>query len=350
MNIAEYIQGLSISDQFTMSMMPKVMTVSLAVASICFIINISYNYLSSGASKFLADGEGHFPDYVEIARCLVVCICISIYPAISKTLVGTFSAVAESTEMSVDNRASLERDMAIYFEEQSKRLSNAEKTALESKAKGGEDAIAAEKVLDEKKKEALDVVKEGENLQRPEPSLIDFLSNPATWIPGILHSIVLLLLTIVDYVLRFFNGFILKLLVIFGPLAFAFSILPVFKKQLSVWFSALCGCCVVFIVLNVLDGLSAGVYKYILYESPHSFSDTTLSLEMLAIDLALLGAYCSCFWIAGKIVGGGDAGKIISRVSSILTSFATMVIAGKAVGAKAVGGRESSAIDPSKRK
>ena len=36
----------------------------------------------------------------------------------------------------------------------------------------------------------------------------------------------------------------------------------------------------------------------------------------LGMDLALIGSYCCCFWLASKIVGHGDAGRIISKTVS----------------------------------
>lgn len=64
----------------------------------------------------------------------------------------------------------------------------------------------------------------------------------------------------------------------------------------------------------------------------------------LGMDLAIIGSYCCCFWLASKIVGHGDAGRIISKTVSIVTTAATMAIAGKAVASGATNIASAAAI------
>eukprot|EP00975_Prorocentrum_lima_P054383 11406531-Prorocentrum_lima.AAC.1 len=64
------------------------------------------------------------------------------------------------------------------------------------------------------------------------------------------------------------------------------------------------------------------------------------------MDLALIGSYCCCFWLASKIVGHGDAGRIISKTVSIVTAAATMAIAGSAIAGGATNvGAAASLVD-----
>ena len=71
--------------------------------------------------------------------------------------------------------------------------------------------------------------------------------------------------------------------------------------------------------------------------------EATKQLQYLGMDLAIIGSYCCCFWLASKIVGHGDAGRIISKTVSIVTAAATMAIAGSAIagGATNVGAAAS---------
>ena len=48
----------------------------------------------------------------------------------------------------------------------------------------------------------------------------------------------------------------------------------------------------------------------------------------------MIGAYCSCFWLSSKIVGHSDAGKIISKTVSIVTTAATIALMGGAAAGK----------------
>lgn len=49
--------------------------------------------------------------------------------------------------------------------------------------------------------------------------------------------------------------------------------------------------------------------KAIYTESADTVDAATQQLQYLGLDLAMIGAYCSCFWLSSKIVGHSDAGK-----------------------------------------
>lgn len=86
----------------------------------------------------------------------------------------------------------------------------------------------------------------------------------------------------------------------------------------------------VFTVINILNQIMWQTLKA-LCESPADIVDmATQQLQYLGMDLALIGAYCSCFWLSSKIVGHSDAGKVISKVMSIATTAATIALLGGA--------------------
>ena len=62
--------------------------------------------------------------------------------------------------------------------------------------------------------------------------------------------------------------------------------------------------------------------------------EATKQVQYLALDLSIIGAYCSCFWLAGKIVGHADAGKIISKAVSLVSTAAMLAFMGSAAAAK----------------
>lgn len=79
------------------------------------------------------------------------------------------------------------------------------------------------------------------------------LLNPANLATLVLHGISALLVGIIQVVILGIGVVIVKLLVILGPFVFAVSMLPVFQKQLSIWFGTLCSACMVFTVINILN-------------------------------------------------------------------------------------------------
>lgn len=88
----------------------------------------------------------------------------------------------------------------------------------------------------------------------------------------------------------------------------------------------------VFTVINILNQIMWFTFKSI-YDSDafNIVDEATKQLQYLCMNLALIGSYCCCFWLASKIVGHGDAGRIISKTVSIVTAAATMAIAGSAI-------------------
>ena len=56
----------------------------------------------------------------------------------------------------------------------------------------------------------------------------------------------------------------------------------------------------------------------------------TTQLQYLGDGPGADRSYCSCFWLASKIVGHSDAGKIISKAVSIVTTAATVALLGGA--------------------
>lgn len=156
------------------------------------------------------------------------------------------------------------------------------------------------------------------------------LLNPANLATLVLHGISALLVGIIQVVILGIGVVIVKLLVILGPFVFAVSMLPVFQKQLSIWFGTLCSACMVFTVINILNQIIWQTFKAIYTESADMVDAATQQIQYLGMDLALIGAYCSCFWLSSKIVGHSDAGKIISKTVSIVTTAATIALMGGA--------------------
>lgn len=156
------------------------------------------------------------------------------------------------------------------------------------------------------------------------------LLNPINLVTLVIHAFAALLVEVIQIIILGIGVVIVKILVILGPFVFAVSMLPVFQKQLNVWFGTLCSSCMVFTVINILNQIMWQTLKAIYTPSADMVDGATTQLQYLGMDLALIGAYCSCFWLASKIVGHSDAGKIISKAVSIVTTAATVALLGGA--------------------
>lgn len=330
MNPDDFLWGLKIADTFTIGLVSKMSTIALGVGLICFICNLAYNYLTNGANLLLSSSEDKFPDLMDLARCLVLMFCLTLYMPIAKTIVGTLEVINSATSLTASTSDSFEQYFKEYAEKQNETLSQMEEKSLDNEIQEGTSlAPAAEKELELKQGE--DGGDKGiiENMGK----LVRLLS-PSALIATSIHTLFSLLVAIIQLVVLGIAVLVLKLLVILGPFVFAFSILPVFQKQLSVWFGTVCSVGMSFTVINILNHVMAQFFEQI---SHSGTIPILLQSEMLALDIAMVGAYCSVFWLSGKIVGHGDAGRIISKAMSVITTAATVVIAGAVTGGAGAG-------------
>ena len=327
-----FLWGLKISDTLTMELASQMTIIALGVGVICFICNISYNYFVHGVSQLLSPDENKFPDLMEIARCLALFFCLSLYMPIAKTVVGTFEVINQETSLTNSQAGEFSKYVQKSSSEQGEMLSNYQGHSISSNIKAGDDPDGALK-------------KEEENMEQGnEPDgdtsilkSISMMLNPSNYMALGVHAVFSLLVGIIQAVIMAVGVVIVKILVILGPFAFAFSMLPVFKNQLSTWFGTLCSVCMVFTVINILNRIMIQSFTSIFDSSTFNMADeATKQIQYLAMDISILGAYCSCFWLAGKIVGHADAGKIISKAVSLVSTAAMLAFMGSAAAAKGV--------------
>ena len=260
---------------------------------------------------------------MEIARCLVLFFCLSIYTPIAQTIVGTMEVINEATSLTSERAQEFAQFMAQSAIEQGEMIAEYDKHSLQSEVAAGEDNTGAMQYELDKKMEEDEMTGVRSSVEK-----IVQLLNPANLATLVLHGISALLVGIIQVVILGIGVVIVKLLVILGPFVFAVSMLPVFQKQLSIWFGTLCSACMVFTVINILNQIMWQTFKAIYTESADMVDAATQQIQYLGMDLALIGAYCSCFWLSSKIVGHNDAGKIISKTVSIVTTAATIALMG----------------------
>jgi hypothetical protein len=325
MNPEDFLWGLKIADAFTMTLISKMSGIAFGVAMICFICNLAYNYLVHGASMLLSPSEDKFPDMMEIARCVMLLFCLTLYVPIANTVVGTLEVINKATSLTAATSNSFEQYFSEYAEQQKDNLEKFEERGLENEiVEGSTISPAANKEISLKQGDDGGDTGIIENIGR-----IARLLSPTTFISTTIHSFFALLAGIIQLVVLSIAVLIIKLLVILGPFVFAVSILPIFQKQLTVWFGTLCSVGMAFTVINILNHVMA---EFFMAMSNKGTIPLMMESQMLVLDIAMIGAYCSVFWLSGKIVGHGDAGRIISKAMSVLTTAATIAIAGATMG------------------
>ena len=192
--------------------------------------------------------------------------------------------INEATSLT-GNRA---QEFAQYMErsasEQQKMIVDYEETALKSDINAGNDQEGA-------KQKELDNMAQDNWINGSSSTLKKILTllNPGNLVAMVVHAISALLVAAVQIIILGIGVVIVKILVILGPFVFAFSILPVFQKQLSNWFGTLCSVGMVFTVVNILNQIMWFTFKNIYNSGAFDVVDeATKQLQYLGMDLLSL--------------------------------------------------------------
>ena len=216
MNQDNFLWGLQITDGLTMELVSQMTVIAFGVGVICFICNLAYNYLYHGASQLLSPNEDKFPDMMEIARCLVLFFCLSIYTPIAQTIVGTMEVINEATSLTSERAQEFAQFMAQSAIEQGEMIAEYDKHSLQSEVAAGEDSTGAMQHELDKKMEEDEMTGVRSSVEK-----IVQLLNPANLATLVLHGISALLVGIIQVVILGIGVVIVKLLVILGPFVFA---------------------------------------------------------------------------------------------------------------------------------
>lgn len=323
--------NLDINDGLTSSLTSQVMVVALAIASICFTGNLMYNYLSSGFKKFVGDGSEPFPDYTEIARCIVIIICITSYLPIARTLVGTMEAINKATSVEhVDYiMAYAKMEQANAAPEMDGQLETDGTQVIvnfeNEQATSEEDSGGISKLIS-------DIGK------------LVMMLDPRNLAALLFHGVCYMIVGIIKLVITGVIVILTKVLVIIGPLAFAFSILPCFRKQLEVWFGTLLTTGLTLTTVNILHAIMDATTGHLFGNQAGDLLESEAEKSLImALDCVMIILYCSCFWLTSKFVGKGDAGRVLSKLVSTTTALAAMALTG-GTSAAATGAASSGSL------
>lgn len=206
MNQDNFLWGLQITDGLTMELVSQMTVIAFGVGVICFICNLAYNYLYHGASQLLSPNEDKFPDMMEIARCLVLFFCLSIYTPIAQTIVGTMEVINEATSLTSERAQEFAQFMAQSAIEQGEMIAEYDKHSLQSEVAAGEDSTGAMQHELDKKMEEDEMTGVRSSVEK-----IVQLLNPANLATLVLHGISALLVGIIQVVILGIGVVIVKL-------------------------------------------------------------------------------------------------------------------------------------------
>ena len=322
--VYDALMQMDTMDPMTTNLIQKVSAVAASIAGICFVCALAHNYIKSSFKSLFSQDPSEFPNYMEIIRGVVMIICIAAYPAIALILSSTVEVLNSKTNTSnliveAANKAkNAVTEATPYSWEDRKAMALRRAGADIPLTQNDKDVQEYAKKSSENNEGAPDAAV---NPEGEKAGIFDLAASldPANLIPSALNFLAHMVVGVIHIIISGFAVIMFKVLLIVGPLAFAFSILPAFENQLSHWFGTLLNVGFVFTTLNIMEHIVSGMYTYIY--SHHSVQE---SGNILVLDFVIIFSTCSCFWITSKFVGKGDGGKVLTKLVNSAVTAATM--------------------------
>ncbi len=354
--LTQFLFKAKIMDLPVKELTGKVVMIAVVLAVMMFFINLAYNYISTAIRSLKDKSADYFVDYEEIARTLVVIGCIVIYLPMVETAInfGEFfnSLTAPATEQSKLLAKYSER----YVQEGKIMTADVKTAAYQEILKSNDPSISPElrntaelevqkaKDEEEAKLKGGDVeIKEGDQAKKEGGYNWMNLLNPSYYIQMMLSGILLLATELIKPIITGLATGILKILVVIGPLAFAFSIVPAFKKQIEVWAGTCLTLLFVFTTINIIDQLKYASFYYLFHGETEI--DAISQHSYMAYQIVLFIMYTMSFWLTSKVIGKGDAGRVISKIVGLAALAGAAAMSGGAAAGAAQG---SAAADAAK--
>lgn len=146
----------------------------------------------------------------------------------------------------------------------------------------------------------------------------DYISgNPLHLLTALLNYLLYLLATVIRILMSAFMLNLLKILTIIGPLALAFSILPMFKEKFYEWLGTYLNILFSLLTFNILDHIVTNnitVSLFMLGGNAGKMQNSNESvIPLIVTNFVVCILYIMVPWITSKYVGSADWGKSMSK-------------------------------------
>lgn len=333
-DFTDLVKKSAIIDPFLLKMILKVSLVAGGIAITLAILNIGYNYIKNALQQITNQQAERIIDINEIARTLIILALIGLYTPIITASMGAIDMISDKLKMTVNGEDKLVEDYVnkaydYYFYTNEKIIALEEKVKTENDEAKRNDLNRIIQEEREKLKKGESTVKEsnGETLRQAMGFSVGSIITQRI-VGGVMTVIGL----IIENIALGIASLGLKILLVLGPLAFAFSILPVFKNQINVWASATLNFAFASITMEIIHALDV---QYL-------FSSSTFPLDFensAAYNLSKIIIYTMPFWFTSKYVGKGEGGAFVGKMMGMATTALAMVMTG---GTTAAGGAKGT--------
>jgi flagellar biosynthesis protein FliQ len=140
---------------------------------------------------------------------------------------------------------------------------------------------------------------------------LDIFLTPGDAIAAILEALLFIIAQAIRIVISLILIYLVKILYIVGPLAFLFSMLPMFREKAGEWFSAYVNCLFCFTTFNLLDSLL--IHNLFGQIGDMANSQGQTFFPRIVMHLVTVILYPMVFWLTAKYVGTDSAGKVFNQ-------------------------------------
>lgn len=351
--IADYAFNAKIIDSAMDSLISKYQLIASGLAITLFLITLAWNYGSTAIKNLKDKNAEFFVDYEDIARTLIILGVISIYSPIIGTLIGGIEQFNNLTKPS--------EAQAHYYGELTAQVAQGSTASVYDFEIKADEAKLAEPGLDQTTRSVVEYhlnelnAKKNNLGSKLQPSstgvkaenysslwdtVSSAISQPFKLLNDCLVWLSWLVVSLIRIIVTSITINVLKVLIVIGPLAFAFSILPLFKNQINIWFGTLLGTGLVFTTMNILDSILLAQLNH--FKTEDSSTIVGDSTSILGMALTIIIMYLLSFWLTTKFVGKGDGGKAVGKAVGVAVAAGAMIASG-GTAAPAVSNAMSSA-------
>lgn len=320
------------TSQVINNLIKDVSKIALIIGAACFIISIVFDWLDNVLKAYESGAEKQpVVNFNRLIKGAIILMLIAIYPLLSHGYIYVVREINKMTKM--DIVALKEYNGRLTDLNEKSDIPDLQEYTYKQLCENYEKFIKGKSEDEIKKIEELKASIDCEQLAlykaKGLEKLINML-NPARMqqiiVGGLVKGIIVILRTVIKGV----AVYLFQILLIFGSLALAFSLLKTFENTFEIWFKTTLTVGLSITTINILDHVSNGMMSVI----TNSNINTLDSHSALSIQVILIVCYVSTFWITGKFVAKTDAGGFLTKVVAITT------LALKAAASSVTGGKK----------
>ncbi len=325
------IKHARIVDPTLIKVMAKTVLIAEGLAMLFLILTVAYNYIKNAISSITSQQAEKIIDINDIARVLVTMGLIGLYIPIVQATMGMVEIVVDQSKVKIFNS---DKTLEEYQEKMADKYiyTNEEIEALRATLQNTNDE-GKQKIIQAEIDKNVNELKNGEKIEKGGKNIITALLGFSTYsISQRLTSIIVTMLgNLVAVVALGIAKTGLKLLLLLGPLAFAFSIIPAFKSQITIWASATLNFAFAQVTINLLNTIDV-MYLQSMSIYPLDYENGP------AYSIAKIVLYSMPFWFTAKYVGKGEGGAFVGKAMGMATAAVAAAMTGGA-SAAASGGK-----------